>query len=104
MLGANFSKSNNFGRHFCLHFQVVCPDLQVFCEHLHRFFPDFQQIKSFGGALAAQPPTPLAQRLSVCTACNTGLILCILDSPSRSSPHRALGKKATAPNFKVLIG
>jgi len=37
---------------FFLDFQGICPDLQ-------RFFPDFQQIKTFGGALSTPPPTPL---------------------------------------------
>jgi len=65
-LGANFEKLNNVGRHFYPYFQVVCPEFQVFCEHFHRFCPDFQgfcpdfrQIKTFGGALASPPPTPL---------------------------------------------
>jgi len=65
-LGANFSKSNNVGRHYCPYFQVVCLDFQVLCEQFHvfcpdvqGFCPDFQQIETFGGALAPPPPTSL---------------------------------------------
>jgi len=36
---------SSVGRHFCLHFQGFCPD--------------FRQIKTFGGALALPPLTPL---------------------------------------------
>jgi len=43
-----YLKSNNVGRHFC-------PDFQGFC-------PNFQQIKTIGGALAPTPPTPLLRR------------------------------------------
>ena len=47
-LGCHFLKSNNVGRHFY-------PDFQAFCQ-------DFQQIRTFGGALvtpASPPPTQL---------------------------------------------
>jgi len=44
-VGLHFLKSNNVGRHFGPYFQGFCPD--------------FQQIKTFGGALASPPPTRL---------------------------------------------
>ena len=56
-LGANFSKSNEVGRHFCLHFQVVWPDFQVLCEHFHRFCPDFHGFSTseFGRSAQGTP-------------------------------------------------
>ena len=61
-LGANFSKSNNVGRHFYSYFLVVFPEPQVFCKHFDRFYPDFRQIKTFVVGLAPLPPTPLGFR------------------------------------------
>jgi len=61
-LGFIFSKSNNVGSYFYPYFQVVCQELQLLCEHFNRFCPDFQQIKTFGGAFAPPelpPPIPL---------------------------------------------
>jgi len=53
-----FFKSNNVVCHFCMYFQVVCPEFQVFCKHFHRFCPNFhgfcpnfRQIKTFEGTL-----------------------------------------------------
>jgi len=60
VLGAIFFKSKHAGRHFCSYFQGVCSDFQGFCEGFQRFFPDFHQIKTFGGALALPPPTPVS--------------------------------------------
>jgi len=58
--------SANVRRHFCPYFQGVFPDFQGFCEDFHGFCldfqelcPDFWQIKTFRGALAPPPPTPL---------------------------------------------
>ena len=54
-LGSHFSKSNNVGRHFC-------PDFQGFYLDIWGFCSDFQQIRTFRGALAPPeppPPTPL---------------------------------------------
>jgi len=60
------SSSCYFGRRrapFLLKFSGVCSDFQGFCEGLYRFaqtslgfFPNFHQIKTFGGALT--PPAP----------------------------------------------
>jgi len=49
--GCHFLKSNNVGRYFH-------PDFQGFC-------PDFQQIKTFGGALATPAPPPPAPLLFI---------------------------------------
>ena len=59
-VGCYFLKSNNVGRHFCPDSQGFCPDFQGFCPDFQGFCPDFWQIKTFGGALAPPPPTPLA--------------------------------------------
>jgi len=50
--GATIFKSKHVGRHFCSGFQEVLEGSQRFC-------PDFHQIKTFGGAVASLPPTPV---------------------------------------------
>ena len=42
---------------FCPYFHVICPDCRGFC-------PDSHQIKTFGGALAPPPPTPLSEKIN----------------------------------------
>jgi len=48
ILGAIFVKSK--------HIQQFCVGFHTYCSNFHRFFPDFCQIKHFGGGLA--PPAP----------------------------------------------
>ena len=55
-LGANFFKSKHVGRHFCPHFQRVCPDIQGFCQGFHRFCPDFRRFCRFSGILPGFSP------------------------------------------------
>jgi len=51
ILGAIFVKS--------MHIQQFCEGIHTFCPNFHRFCPDFHQSKSFRGALAPPPPTPV---------------------------------------------
>jgi len=57
--GHLFFKSKHVGRHFCTRFQWVCEGCQRFCPYFCWFCPDFYKVKSFGGALAPPPLTPL---------------------------------------------
>jgi len=43
-------------------FLGFCPDFNSFCRDFHGFFPDFRQIKTFGGALAPASCTTAASR------------------------------------------
>jgi len=53
-LGAIIFKSEHVGRHFCSDFQDVLEGSQIFCPDFMGFFPNFHQVKTFGGAVA--PP------------------------------------------------
>jgi len=55
-VGLHFLKANKVGRHFC-------PDIHGVCSHFQGFRPDFQQIKTFRGALASPPTTPVVMIL-----------------------------------------
>jgi len=52
-VGRHFLKSNKLGCHFSRIFR------DGFYSDFQRFFLNFQQIKTFGDALAPPPPTPL---------------------------------------------
>ena len=54
ILGAIFVKSK--------HIQRFCERFYKFCQKFHRCFPDFRQIKNFGGAVA--PPSPTSVTLA----------------------------------------
>jgi len=63
------TSSYDFGRHlvtsllvfqgFCESFQKICLDFHRFCPDFKEFCLNFWQIKTFGGALAFRPPTPV---------------------------------------------
>jgi len=64
--------SANVRGHFFPYFQGVFLDFQGFCEDFHGFCLDFQelcpdlrQIKTFRGALAHPPPSPLDLPISL---------------------------------------
>jgi len=63
--GAIIFKSKHVGRHFS--FQGVLERSQRFCGDLH-------QIKTFGGAVAPPPPTPVYLSITNRTGCDKCVI------------------------------
>jgi len=54
-----FSNQSMFGTIFHHFFRVFVKVLQRFCPDFVGFRPDFHQIKTFEGAVASPPPTPV---------------------------------------------